>query len=216
MRFLPILPPALLILFAVLAVIAAVVMFLRDRRKMALRILSLLQILCITALALLVGLRPQRQEVDVEVQLKNLDVLFVLDTTISMWAEDYNGRHARMGGAISDIRHICDELEGSNFGLICYDNQSRIIAPYTQDVRAIRDDLLTVEMPDYMVAEGSDLTIPYHDMESLLVSSSRKENRRAVVFFLSDGEITNGGELPDYSALAGLVDGGAVLGYGTE
>ena len=216
MRIQPILPPWLLILFAVIAVAGAVISLIRDRRRLVIRVLSFAQILCITLLALVVGLRPQRREIDVEVQLKNLDVLFVLDTTISMWAEDYNGRHPRMGGALSDIRYILNELDGSNFGLICFDDRSRIIAPYTQDTRTIRDDLLTISMPDYMVAEGSDMSVPYHDMESLLVSSNRKENRRTIVFFISDGENTNGAETPDYSGLAGYIDGGAVLGYGTQ
>jgi Ca-activated chloride channel family protein len=37
-----------------------------------------------------------------------------------------------------------------------------------------------------------------------------------VVFFMSDGEITDGSELTSFQPLAELTDGGAVLGYGTE
>lgn len=216
MRLYPIISPYILGAAAIIAVAAALFQFARDRRSMALRIVSLLEIVSITILTLVIGLRPQRQEHNAEVELKNLDVLFVLDTTISMWAEDYNGKHPRMGGALSDIRYIINELDGSNFGLITFDNRSRILAPYTQDVRAISDDLLTIEMPDYLMAEGSNFNEPYRDIESLLVSSDRKENRRTIIFILSDGEITDESDMTDYSPLAGYVDGGAILGYGTS
>ena len=216
MRLHPVISPYILTAAAIAAVVLAFIMFARDRRPMLVRILTLLQIICITILALIIGLRPQRRQIGANVQLKNLDVLFVLDTTISMWAEDYNGKHPRMGGALSDIRYIVNELDGSNFGLITFDNRSSIIAPYTQDTKAILSDLFTINMPDHLVAEGTGMSTPIRDMESLLVSSDRKENRRTVLFILTDGEITNGEEMPDYSSLSSLVDSGAVLGYGTE
>lgn len=215
MRFNPIISPYLLIAAAAAAAVTALVLFFRDRRPLAVRILALLQIICIAVLALIIGLRPQRRQIGANVRLKNLDVLFVIDTTISMWAEDYNGRHPRMGGVMSDIRYIIDELDGSNFGLITFDNRSSIIAPYTQDTRAILADLYTISMPDHLNAEGTGMSTPMRDIESLLLSSDRKENRRTVLFIFTDGEITNGEELPDYSSLSSLVDSGAVLGYGT-
>ena len=57
----------------------------------------------------------------------------------------------------------------------------------------------------------------YYDLENLLISSSRKENRRTIVFFLSDGEVTHPSDTPvDYEVLSNFVDGGAVIGYGTK
>ena len=53
-------------------------------------------------------------------------------------------------------------------------------------------------------------------MKSLLESSAHKEDKTTVVFFISDGEITGDEALGSFSELAGLVDGGAVLGFGTE
>ena len=52
-------------------------------------------------------------------------------------------------------------------------------------------------------------------MEDLLISSSKKEDRKTYVFFISDGEITDGSTLQSYVELKKYITGGAVLGYGT-
>ena len=187
----------------------------RNRSSRSDRFFTLLRLSVIYVLALVIGLRPVMVETKYEFATKNLDVLFVVDNTISMWAQDYNGRKERMKGVVSDAHIIIDELAGSNFGLVTFDDTSHVLSPFTQDMQYIKDLFDTFRSPDSYYARGSDLSKPYQDVEALLLSSSRKENRKTIVFFMSDGEITNGKELRDYSELAQYIDAGAVLGYGT-
>ena len=63
-----------------------------------LKILKIARVTMVLALVFLINLRIMGKRYNVDVELKNIDVLFVVDTTISMWAEDYNGSHQRMEG----------------------------------------------------------------------------------------------------------------------
>ncbi|MCR4791426.1 MAG: VWA domain-containing protein [Lachnospiraceae bacterium] len=169
----------------------------------------------IVCLVLFIALRPMREEHGTDVKLSNLDVLFVLDTTLSMWA--YDGSFGtRMEDARNDIGEIMDALPGANFGLITFQNKSTVLAPFTQDKDAVMRYLNSINIPDKSYAQGSRMDVPYYDIENMLISSDRKEDRHTVIFFLSDGEDTD----PDpssysYEELGFMVDGGAVIGYGT-
>ena len=175
--------------------------------------ISLLRSTIITLLAILVCLRPMRPTYTSDALLKNVDVLFVLDNTISMYATE--NKQIRMQRVAKDCQYIMHQLSGSNFAMIRFDNTSQILSPFTQDERNITDILSVITYPDTYYASGSSLNTPYKDMESLLISSHKKENRMTVVFFLSDGEITDDSKLMSYQELARYIDHGAVLGYGT-
>ena len=204
----------MLAVFAVLFISTAYFVI-RNKTKTGDRIATLARLTLIYVLALVIGIRPVKIESKYEFATKNLDVLFIVDNTISMWAQDYNGKKERMDGVTKDVNYILDELAGSNFGLVTFDDTAHVLAPFTQDMQYIRDLMDTFSSPDSYYAKGSDMSIAYQDIEGLLLSSNRKENRKTIVFFISDGEITNGKELRDYSELGQYVDAGAVLGYGS-
>ena len=164
-------------------------------------------------LLFLVNLRPMVPSYTTDVLLKNIDVLIVVDNTISMYAKD--DKQTRMEHVQSDIAYLLDELDGSNFGLIRFDNRSQILAPFTQDTRTISDALDVMRSPDIYYALGSSMNTPYEDMEELLLSTSQKESRMSVLLYLSDGEIIGDDSLRSFSDLASYVDIGAVIGYGT-
>ncbi|MBR0171758.1 MAG: VWA domain-containing protein [Lachnospiraceae bacterium] len=176
---------------------------------------SILRLAVVLVLVFAINLRPMTPDPNVEAQLKNVDVMLVLDTTLSMWAQDYNGSHPRMDGAKNDCVYIMDRLYGANFALVRFDNHAQVLSPFTQDVKSVKDTLATVTAPEEEYATGSDLSAPYHEMDLLFTSSSRKEDRKTVVFYFSDGEITNNAELVSYEPFRAQVSGGAVLGYGT-
>lgn len=209
--------PVQIVLPVMLAVYGVIVFHLIRRKGTARdKILTLIRLLCIGALVFVINLRIMKERSDMDVEMKNIDVLFVADTTISMWAEDYNGTHPRMDGVQTDLRYIMDELYGGSFGLIRFDNRSQILAPFTQDADTVADALETISAPDRYYAKGSSLNTAYDDMEKLLQSSRKKEGRQTYLFFVSDGEITDDSDLRSFRELASMVDGGAVLGYGTE
>lgn len=206
------------IVIPVLAVVLAglLVTVFRRRDKIWSKLLSVLRLVLILGLAFMINLRPSVKRYNAEIELKNIDVLFVVDTTISMWAEDYGSGQVRMDGVQETCDYILQELAGSNFALIRFDNRAQILAPFTQDSRSVSDAFSTIKQPDTYYARGSSLNVPVADMKELLISSSKKEERKTVVFFISDGEITDDSTLQSYAELEQYVDGGAVLSFGTK
>ena len=215
--FRPVLPPFITVVLMLLALAAVFLLVSDGMRSLRERILTMARFGLILLLVFFISLRPMRESHDVMVTMKNMDILFVLDTTISMYAEDATDKGgARMVRAVKDCEHIIDELGGGNMGLIRFDNISQVLSPFTQDATNVRDAFSTIDYLDPSYANGSNLNVPYKDMEELLISSSKKEGRKTYVFFLSDGEITDGSQLSSYKDLAQYVDGGAVLGYGSD
>lgn len=160
-------------------------------------------------------IRPMYLSPEAEIMTNNLDVAFVVDTTISMWAEDH-GTGKRMDGVRQDIRKITEALPGSYFSLIRFDNGAQVLMPFTQDLNALDYIMEHIDMPAYATATGSSLNTAYEALRSMLESASlRGKNRRTVVFLFSDGETTDGSELRSFEELSALINNGAVLGYGT-
>ena len=211
----PILPIALLLIIFAALIACTFWGVIRTSLKRKEKIFTALRLGIIYVLVLIIGLRPMTTDEEYEFSTRNLDVIFVVDTTISMWATDYHDGGSRIEGAKRDAKQIVDELAGSNFALMTFDDQSHVISPCTQDMEHVKTLLDTLAPPGYEYAGGSDMSLPYKDLESLLLSSSRKENRKSIVIFMSDGEITNGKALRDFTELGQYVDAGAVLGYGT-
>ena len=212
----PIIPVVIMVPLLLVVLICFIIGVFRRNIKIRYKVLAILRITIIIVLAFLVNLRIMDKKYNAQVEMKNLDVLFVVDTTISMWAEDYSGKDTRMDAVLEDTEYIIDQLSGSNFGLIRFDNRSQILAPFTQDHETVKDAFSTIKEPDIYYAKGSSLNVSFEDMKSLLESSNMKDERLTILFFISDGEITDGSELQSFSELEELVDAGAVLGYGTD
>ena len=213
--FRPVFPVHIVLAAMLVLVLLRLLFLLRAAKPLRMTVLALVRMLVLLALVFFVNLRPMIPDRSVRAEMKNVDVLFVIDTTISMWATDYNGQAERMSGVLADCRYIMDRLYGGNFALIRFDNRAQVLSPFSQDTKNVEDALSTILAPDENYAKGSDLNVPYHEMENLIASSRMKEDRKTAVFFISDGEITNGDGLASFSAFARDLDGGAVLGYGT-
>lgn len=170
----------------------------------------------IVILLFVINLRIMIPSSDVKVQTNNFDVLFVIDETISMLAEDYNGNNTRYEGVKEDCKYIINELYGARFSVIKFNNTSQIITPYTKDAELTIETINALTPVDELYARGSSLNVSIDDIKSSLESSSKKEDRKRVLFFISDGEITSEEKLSSFSSIKKYVDDGAVLGYGTS
>ena len=213
----PLLPPVVLGIIIAVVFAGVLVAILRRKNSLIKKLVSVFRNLAIFLLIFVILLRPMNRRFDMDLELKNIDVLFVVDTTISMWATDYGNGRTRIRGVSDNSAYIMQELSGSNFGLIRFDNRSQVLAPFTQDMDNVDDAFATLREPDRYYARGSSPNVVYDDLEKMLESSAAKEDRMTVLFFISDGEITAEGEtLRDFSELSQYVDGGAVLGYGTK
>ena len=174
----PILPIALLLIIFAALIACTFWGVIRTSLKRKEKIFTVLRLGIIYVLVLIIGLRPMVTDEEYEFSTRNLDVIFVVDTTISMWATDYYDGGSRIEGAKRDAKQIVDELAGSNFALMTFDDQSHVISPCTQDMEHVKTLLDTLAPPGYEYAGGSDMSLPYKDLESLLLSSSRKEERK--------------------------------------
>lgn len=185
------------------------------RGKLSRKLTAVFMLLAMGAGVTAVGIRPMYLSPSADIKTSNLDVAFVVDTTISMWAEDH-GSGTRMEGVRKDIETIMDSLPGSCFCLITFDDGANIMTPFTQDISAISDILDQLSMPSYTTAQGSSLNTAHDAIGAMMDASAKKKgHRKTVVFLFSDGETTNGSSLMSFRDLSSLVDNGAVLGYGT-
>ena len=170
-------------------------------------------------LIFVINLRIMIISKDVEVMSTNLDVLFVIDNTMSILAEDYgNNNTPRLEAIKNDCNYIIDRLNGSKFSIITFNNNSQILTPYTKDVSLTKDSINMIGTLDKYYAKGSTLNTPLENMQKQLESSKETDKtRKRIVFFISDGEITSEDEsLKSFSSIKKLTDDGVVLGYGTE
>ena len=147
----------------------------------------------------------------------NIDILFVIDSTISMNAEDYQGNGKRLDGVKKDCQKIIEELNGARFSVITFNNTAKLLMPFSRDGNTAHETIDVIEPIYELYARGSSLNTPKEEMENALKHSYKTDpDRVRIVFFISDGEITNDETLQSYSSLKKYIQGGAILAYGTK
>lgn len=197
-------------IWIIVPIIIGILIFFRSKEKK-----TFIRQIIIFVLLFIINLRIMLPSSEGTLFLNNLDVLFVIDNTISMYADDYNGEE-RMTAVKNDCEYIMNKLAGAKFSVITFTNNSKILTPYTRDINVNNNSIKALQTGVKYYSRGSSLNSPKDDMKTLLNFSKQKGDRKSVVFFISDGEITSKEELQSYSELKDLVDNGAVLGYGTE
>lgn len=175
--------------------------------------------ICIIILLFIINLRfmiPNGENVALK---SNVSVLFVIDTSVSMKALDYDGNKERFEGVINDCTHILDELSSCKFSIITFGNTAQKIIPFTNDTDMVRAELKAMNVENDFYAKGTSLNLVKDIFEKTLKKENERQNGNAkfVVFFITDGEITKEGEkLETFSNIGQYITNGAVLGYGTR
>jgi len=160
-----------------------------------------------------------------------VQMFFVVDRTGSMAAEDWGPGPAmtpapgadpittvrRLDGARLDVVSLAGDIPGASYSVIGFAGEAGTQLPLTGDRVAVRSWAETVTQEVTGSSTGTLTDRPLAILQRVLEDAARREPGSVrLVFFLSDGEQTAEGEPASYAPLAGLVDGGAVLGYGTE
>ncbi|MGX5717626.1 vWA domain-containing protein [Arthrobacter sp. MAHUQ-56] len=170
----------------------------------------------IVLLVLVAALRPGLPGGTAQAASTDLNVFFVVDTTTSMVAEDYGAGAPRLDGVRKDIMDIAKELPGARFSVITFDTTAHVRMPLSTDTLALQTitDVLEPQVTAY--AKGSSVTAARQVLaERLAAARDSQPGRPRLVYYLGDGEQTSGKEPEALNPGGGLVDGGAVLGYGT-
>lgn len=165
-------------------------------------------------LLLLAALRPGWAGGQAQTGAADLDVFFVVDTSTSMAAEDYNGTKTRLSGVQQDVMAVAKELAGAKFSLITFDNKASVRMPLTQDATALQTAMATLQPQNSRYATGSSVTGASELLKERLEAAKQQHpGRAALVFYAGDGENTSAEKPTPMDP--GNVAGGAVLGYGT-
>nr|WP_082775316.1 VWA domain-containing protein [Pseudoclavibacter helvolus] len=210
----PILPAFVLVIFGIALLGFGIFALVRatDRRR---RINWALR-LAACGLIVLAAFRPGIGSAPAPNLQSEVDVLFVVDTTASMVAEDWDGA-PRLEGVKADISALASAHEGARFGLVTFDAAAVQRLPFTADTTALDALLQTLRPEVTQYSRGSSISIAEPLVKDVLDAASEAEPERArVVYYLGDGEQTADTEPDSFSDLAGYLAGGAVLGYGTE
>ena len=172
----------------------------------------------IVALLFTINLRIMVFSHDVPKTVLNVDVLLVVDDSMSMLAEDFDGEGRRLDAVKEDCEYIMDKMDGCQFSLISFGNYAYRLAPFTSDKDIVLTALEHLEGQTQYYAQGTSLNLPFPVMlDALRSNQERDEERVQIVFFFSDGEITSKNEkLGSYADAEEYIVTGAVLGYGTE
>lgn len=192
----------------VMAIICLFFLFLKRKGKV-----NYIRQILIIILLFIINMRIMIRGDDVPAVMPKVDVLFVVDNTISMLAEDYDGDGRRMDAVKNDCQYITEQFPGASFCVVTFGDSVQTMIPYTVDANmAVETIGLLRGQPKYY-AQGTSLNEVMGAMEQTL--NDGRENYK-ILFFISDGEVINSEKLKSYKGLDRYVDAGAVLGYGTE
>lgn len=143
-------------------------------------------------------------------------VLFAVDSTISMLADDMGEDSTRLDEAKKDLKHIVGELEGAKFAVVDFNNTGKLVSPFTDDVNRVKTAIDIISPIGTNYAQGSS----FNNCQSLIIDqlqiADSKEDANVYIFFVSDGEANTDDDLESFDKISEYVDGGAVMGYGTS
>ncbi|MDR3127726.1 MAG: VWA domain-containing protein [Bifidobacteriaceae bacterium] len=149
------------------------------------------------------------------------NVLFVVDRTGSMNAEDFAANKSRLDGAKDDMKKIINLYTDAQFGLITFDSVAITQVPLTYDSSGVISyiNALTPQITKYSQGTKIDISASEigNDLRAARIANSKSKN---FIYFLSDGENNVGDnaanpQLSAFDTVKDYIDGGAVIGYGS-
>ena len=207
MRTFPIIPIWLMVIISIIYIV--LIIKTKPIFKLIVRILLIVVIFIINLRIMVPGGNGNTYVAD-------LDIIMVVDNSISMVAEDYNGKETRLSAVKEDLKYILDELPSASYSIITFDSKSYIRSPLTTDRGCIDTIIDTMSAKLSLYSAGSNITVFKDDLKYMLNNSKKKNNHKRVVILVSDGEVISSDGIASLSNLRKYVDSGFVLGYGTS
>jgi Mg-chelatase subunit ChlD len=171
------------------------------------------------ALAVLAGLmvwNPSLGAAKYTQTATDADIMVLIDTSPSVAAEDWGDGRPRLDGVRGDLAAIALHHAGAHVSVIEFDSEARVTLPLTTDAGAVSSLAETLEPVSSYWATGSSVDSALETLVARLEDSQAAHPDRArLVYYLGDGEQTSQQAVRSFADAAPLLDGGAVLGYGT-
>ena len=147
------------------------------------RFLIKLALTCTALFLIIIALMdPMQGQREVEVKREGIDMVFVLDLSTSMNAQDV--APSRIEKSTKFIADMMQQLGGDRVGLVVFAANSYTIAPLTNDYAAIESYLTSVNT-ELISSQGTDFQNAIQEASKLL---SKSANQSKLVVLISDGE----------------------------
>jgi Ca-activated chloride channel family protein len=150
------------------------------------RAVKLLLLVVVVACAILALARPQWGARLEPIRRKGIDVVVVLDTSLSMATEDV--APSRLGQAKHEIETLIRQLAGNRVGLVTFAGEATLTCPLTPDHQALRLFLDTLDV-EAVAVPGTSLGAAL-DMAARTFgeTDADADARGRVIVLFSDGE----------------------------
>lgn len=180
------------------------------------RLKSALQVLAIFFFVLALA-RPQMGESQQEVKSEGVEIIFAVDVSESMTAEDV--KPSRLAQAKAELSRLIDLMPGNKVGIVAFAGSAALISPLTNDPGAIKMFLESLE-PSSVSTQGTNfmeaLRISKEAFERGGVTTDEVVRVTRVVLIASDGEDHEQGALDEAKKMTGEGVRIFSLAYGTE
>lgn len=144
-------------------------------------------LLVLAAIMIVVGLMNPRWGISRrEIKRKGSDIVFLIDTSLSMKAEDVSP--SRFQKALYIIEKITENIDGSRVGIVAFAGDAYLYCPLTLDYAAFNLFLKSLEV-GFIPVEGTDISTACEKA----LNSFEQLDSTASIFLFSDGEDHAGG-----------------------
>ena len=193
-----------------------------SQRKVVVRwSLLTLVIVCLLAAAVRPGIEQERHTANrtaAEVAATDdVNVFFVVDRSLNSRADDYGDNQFRMAGIRADMQSIVDQYPNGRFAVTSFATKARVDWPLSDDLWSLRALLRGYSTYESDFASLYDVDVGAADdplTRQLDLAAKQYPGSQNVVFYLGDGAGISKRSSTAFDVPAGLIAGGAVLGYG--
>lgn len=187
------------------------------RKDPSVRLVGLFRAVGIVVCLALIAIGPSIPGGKAPAGMVNLDVVIVIDRTASISAEDYDGDKPRLEGVKRDVLMTIEALKGARIALVTSDTEVNVRVPFTSDSSAVSTAVRVLDQEVAGRSKGTSIDMPVDTVVTLLKKSKDQYPEKGrLIFYVGDGEQTTGESPKSFSDIKPLINGGAVLGYGTE
>ena len=161
--------------------------------------------------------RPQAGQSKQEVKSEGVEIIFAVDVSESMLAEDV--KPSRLAQAKTELSRMVDMMPGNKIGVLAFAGSAALLSPLTNDPGAIKMYLDSLET-DSVSTQGTNfqeaLTTAKEAFEHGGVSTDETVKVTRVILMVSDGEDHEPGALEEAKKLADEGIRIFTVAYGTE